>query len=115
LENPFEVQGRIWISADWRKGDQTKYLDPLKTRMKPITMTEAAAARSPRNRTCRERREAESPVKKRAGTVPSPKETIVRNPPIKFWVVAALISIAQESRQGKKPVRNPKAIFDATL
>ena len=80
-----------------------------------MAMTEIAATRSPRSLTFKESREAESPIKKRAGIVPSPNVNIVRNPPPGLCVVAALIIMAQESRQGKKPVRNPKAIFDATL
>ena len=78
-----------------------------------MAMTETAAARSPRNLTFKESREAESPVKKRAGIVPRPKANIVRNPPMRLGMVAALMIMAQESMQGKKPVRNPRAIFDA--
>jgi hypothetical protein len=91
---------------------QAKYLDPLRTRKQPITITETAATRSPKNLTFRDNREAESPVKKRAGTVPNPKKAMVRNPAQRFSVVAALMIIAQESIHGKKPVRNPRAIFD---
>ena len=76
-------------------------------------MTETAAARSPRNLTFKESREAETPVKKRAGTVPRPKANIVRKPPTRLCMVAALMIMAQESMHGKKPVRNPKASFDA--
>ena len=91
---------------------QTEYLDPLRTRRQPIPMREMAATLSPKNLTFRDNREAENPVKKRAGTVPNPKKAMVRNPAKRFAVVAALMTIAQESIQGKKPVRNPKAIFD---
>ena len=76
-------------------------------------MTETAAARSPRNLTFKESREAESPVKKRAGIVPRPKANIVRNPPMRLGMVAALMIMAQESRHGKKPAKNPKAAFEA--
>ena len=78
-----------------------------------MAMTERAAARSPRSLAFRERREAESPIKKSAGIVPRPKANIVRNPPTRLGMVAALMIMAQESMQGKKPVRNPKATFDA--
>ncbi len=83
--------------------------------MKPITITDRAATRSPRNRTFKESREAERPMEKRAGTVPSPNVNMVRNPPRGLWVVAALIIMAQESMQGKNPVRSPRAIFEAEL
>ena len=76
-------------------------------------MIEAAATRSPRNLVLKESREADNPVKKRAGIVPIPNANIVRNPPTELCVVAAFIIMAQESMQGKKPVRNPKATFDA--
>jgi len=108
-----EVQKEVRISEHLLKEFQAKYLDPLKTRMPPITITETAATRSPKNLTLRDNREAESPVKKRVGTVPNPKKAMVRNPMKRFWVVAALMIIAQERMQGKKPVRNPKAIFGA--
>ena len=78
-----------------------------------MTMTETAAARSPRNLTLKDSREAESPVKKRAGTVPRPKANIVRKPPTGLCMVAAWMIMAQESMQGKKPVMPPKATFDA--
>jgi hypothetical protein len=109
----FEVQKEVRVSEHLLKEFQAKYLDPLKTRMRPITMTETAATRSPKNLTLRDNREAERPVKKRVGTVPNPKKAMVRNPVKRFWVVAALMIIAQESMQGKKPVRNPRAIFDS--
>ena len=86
---------------------------PLYTRINPMTMTETAAARSPRNLTLKESREAESPVRKRAGTVPRPKANIVRKPPRRLCMVAAFMIMAQESMQGKKPVRNPNATLDA--
>jgi len=60
-----------------------------------------------------DRREAESPVKNRAGTVPSAKKAIVRNPGSGCWVVAAFTTMAQESMQGKKPVANPRANLEA--
>jgi len=78
-----------------------------------MTITETAAARSPRNLTFTESREAETPVKKSAGIVPRPKAIIVRNPPMRFSMVAALMIMAQESMQGKKPVKKPRAAFDA--
>ena len=96
-----------------REQIQAKYLDPLKIRMMPMAITEAAATRSPRNLIFRDNREAESPVRKRAGTVPSPKETMVRNPAKRLWVVAALMTMAQESMQGRKPTAKPKAILEA--
>ena len=77
-----------------------------------MAMTEKAATRSPRNLIFRVRREAERPVKKRTGTVPRPKEAMVENPIMGFWVVAALIIIAQESMQGKNPVDTPRASLE---
>ncbi len=74
-----------------------------------MAMTERAATRSPKNLIFRVRSEAERPAKKRAGTVPSPKKAIVRNPRMGFWVVAALMIIAQESMHGKNPVDTPRA------
>ena len=88
---------------------QTKYFDPLKIRMNPMTMTDTAATRSPRNLALMESKEAESPVRNRAGTVPSPKKTMVKNPGSGCWVVAAFTTMAQESMQGKKPVASPRA------
>ncbi len=88
---------------------QAKYLDPLMINMRPMAMIEAAATRSPRNLVLMESREAESPVRNRAGTVPSPKKTMVKKPGSGCWVVAAFTTMAQESMQGKKPVANPRA------
>jgi hypothetical protein len=76
--------------------------------MKPIAITETAATRSPRNLVFMDIKEAESPVRNRAGTVPSPKKTIVKNPGSGCWVVAAFTIMAQESMQGKNPVANPR-------
>ena len=72
-------------------------------------MTEEAATRSPRNLVLIDIREEKSPVKNRAGAVPSPKKTKVRNPGSGCWVVAAFTTMAQESMQGKKPAANPRA------
>ncbi len=74
-----------------------------------MAMTERAAARSPKSLIFRVRREAERPVKKRAGIVPKPKKAMVKNPMIGFWVVADLMIIAQESMQGKNPMAAPRA------
>jgi hypothetical protein len=41
--------------------------------------------------------------------VPRPKKAMVKNPMMGFWVVAALMIIAQESMQGKNPVATPRA------
>ena len=78
-------------------------------------MTETAAIRSPKNLTLSDNREAESPVKKRAGSVPNPKKAMVRNPAQRFSVVAALMIIAQESMQGRKPTAMPKASLAGNL
>jgi hypothetical protein len=96
-------------------GIQTKYLDPLKIRMKPMAMTDTAATRSPNNRVFMDRREAESPVKNRAGTVPSPKKIMVKKPGSGCWVVAAFTTMAQESMQGRKPVARPRKTLDAKV
>jgi hypothetical protein len=97
------------------KGPQTKYLVPLKMRIIPMRITETAAIRSPKKRALRERREAESPVKKRAGTVPRPKEVVTKNPVKGFPVEAALTIMAHESRQGRNPVARPRASFEERL
>jgi len=78
-----------------------------------MAMTEKAATRSPKNLIFRVRREAEKPVKKRTGTVPRPKKAMLKNPMMGFWVVAALMIIAQESMQGKNPVATPRANLEA--
>ena len=80
----------------------------MKTRMQPIAMTAAAAARSPKNLIRREKREAERPVKNKAGTVPKPKVRVVRNPWRGVGAVAAFRIMAQESIQGRKPTAKPK-------
>ena len=74
-----------------------------------MAITERAATRSPKNLIFRVRREAEKPAKKRTGTVPKPKKAMVKNPVMGFWVVAALMIIAQESMQGRNPVAAPRA------
>ena len=74
-----------------------------------MAIIEIAATRSPRNLALKERSEVDNPGKKRTGIVPNPKANIVRNPPTGLWVVAALMIMAQESRQGKNPAANPKA------
>ncbi len=84
----------------------------MKMRISPIATTDRAATLSPISLVLRERSEAESPVTKRTGTVPRPKETIVENPSQRFCVVAALTIIAQERRQGRNPVANPKATLE---
>ncbi len=84
----------------------------MKVRIKPMTMTAAAATLSPKNLVCRDKNEDENPIKKRAGTVPRPKEIMVRNPAPTFWVVAAFTIIAQEKPHGKNPAANPKTIFE---
>ena len=91
---------------------QAKILAPLEIRIKPITMTESAATLSPRNLARRDKNEAENPIKKRAGTVPRPKDSMVRNPEPRFSVVAAFTIIAQERPHGKKPVASPNNIFE---
>ena len=80
-----------------------------------MKITETAAIRSPKKRALRERREAEIPVKKRAGTVPRPKEVVIRKPTKGFPVEAALMIMAQESMQGRNPVANPRASFEERL
>ena len=97
------------------KGPQTKYLVPLKMRIIPMRITETAAIRSPKKRALKERREAESPVKKKAGTVPRPKEVVIRKPTEGFPVEAALTIMAQESMQGRKPAARPRASFEERL
>ena len=77
--------------------------------MRPIARTEAAATRSPRNLVLMDNREAESPVRNRAGIVPSPKKVMVKKPVSGCWVVAAFTTMAQESMQGRKPTAIPKA------
>jgi hypothetical protein len=94
------------------KGPQTKYFVPLKMRITPMKIMEAAAIRSPKNRAFRERRDAERPVKNSAGTVPSPKEVVIRNPVKGFAVEAALTIRAQDNRQGRNPVARPRANFE---
>ncbi len=78
-----------------------------------MAMTERAATRSPKNLIFKVRREAERPIKKRTGTVPRPKKAMVKNPMMGFWVVAALMIIAQESMQGKNPVATPRANLES--
>ncbi len=80
-----------------------------------MRMTETAAIRSPKKRALRERKEADKPVKKRAGTVPSPKAVVTKNPLTGFPVAEALTIMAQERRQGRKPVAKPRPSFDETL
>jgi hypothetical protein len=94
---------------------QTKYFVPLKMRIIPMRITETAAMRSPKKRALRERREAERPVKKRAGTVPRPKEVVTKKPVKGLPVEAALTIMAQESRQGRNPVASPRASFEGRL
>ena len=96
----------------WLFLNQTKDLAPLKMRISPITTTDRAATLSPISLVLSERSEAESPLTKRTGTVPRPKKTIVENPPQGFSAVAALTSIAQDRRQGRNPVANPKATLE---
>ena len=87
----------------------------MKIRMQPIIMTAAAAARSPKNLTRRESREAETPVKNRAGTVPRPKAKVVKKPWNGEEAVAAFTIMAQESMQGRKPTAIPKASLAGNL
>ena len=84
----------------------------MKTRINPMRMMDRAAIRSPMILILRDIIEAETPVKKRMGTVPSPNRNMVKKPIAGFPVVAALRTIAQESAQGRKPVRMPSAIFE---
>jgi len=111
----FDDPAPVWFGGaegeELKSGEriQAKYLDPLMINMRPMAMIEAAATRSPRNLVLMESKEADSPVRNRAGTVPSPKKTMVKNPGSGCWVVAAFTTMAQESMQGKKPVANPRA------
>jgi len=77
-----------------------------------MRMMNEAAARSPISLTSKEIMEAESPVKKRIGTVPNPKEAMIRKPHRESSVVAAMMIMDQESIQGKKPVAMPKTILE---
>ena len=74
-------------------------------------MSDRAAIFSPRILTFMERKEAETPVANRAGTVPRPKATMVRKPRGRLCVVAAFAIMAQESPQGRNPVARPRAIL----
>ena len=76
-----------------------------------MIITMPPATRSPRTRSLRERRDAERPVKKRTGTVPTPKRNMVRNPDDGLPVAAALTTMAKENMQGRKPEKSPRAAF----
>lgn len=92
---------------------QAKYPAPLKTRIKPMDITDRAATRSPKNLTLKDKREAGRPAARRAGIVPAPKEIRVKKPTKGLEVVAALTIIAQESMQGKKPTVRPRINLEA--
>ena len=79
-----------------------------------MTMTERAATLSPYKRDFREKKVAENPGRKRAGIVPSPKSAIVITPCSGFPVEAALMIMAQESMQGRKPAVSPMASLEGT-
>jgi len=102
---PGEIELRLKI--------QTKILAPLLTMRRPMMMMEEAAIFSPSTRSLNDRKDAKNPLRKSAGTVPSPNAAVMEKPTKGSWVVAAFTIMAQERPQGRNPTNRPSIILDA--
>lgn len=70
-------------------------------------MTDTAPVLTPASLMDREKADAAKPVKKSAGTVPSPKRAMRSRPVNGLPVMAAFTIMAQENMQGRNPAKNP--------